>query len=340
MANRWLVVETYGPAGREPTVIAKGRTPLAMRPLASVMGRNQYLSQMRGLIASVAASGTAAKVMSSDGLRQLIAEPLTDFSGNVNGVQAWIGKKGEQPPDKELAGAWYFNLTTHRIGGSDELLDLYRVPMAERKKQKLTAEAFGRLLPHGDQGAALALLARGRPGDEHQATWVVRCDDGEERAVNLACRVVEERRPGGTAEIVVRGITHDIAAAGSSSSEPQTHLLEREIVRAERQPGRARAVVDEQSLTLLRWVDDALPGVAWTGNGRYQPAFHWGDTRLVRRLAADFAGTDRAAGIIRLRTEEGGWMRVHLVASRMPLDAETTGALVILTMLEDGASGG
>ena len=98
--------------------------------------------------------------MTRDGRRQLIADPLTSFAGHVNGVYAWAGPAGQEPPPRTPAGAWYFNRTTGVIGGTDGLLDLYGVAPQDRRQTRATAEAFTRLLPGADETQALAL----RPG--------------------------------------------------------------------------------------------------------------------------------------------------------------------------------
>jgi hypothetical protein len=97
-----------------------------------------------------------------DGRRRLIADPLTSFAGCVNGVYAWAGLAGQEPPPQAPAGAWYFNRTTGLIDGSGGLLDLYGVAPQDRRQQRLTAEAFTRLLR--DAGAGTARPGRARGG--------------------------------------------------------------------------------------------------------------------------------------------------------------------------------
>ena len=54
MAERWLLIETFGGKGRdEPTVIGVGSTPKGMVPLSSVLGRGRYLGDARALLARV-----------------------------------------------------------------------------------------------------------------------------------------------------------------------------------------------------------------------------------------------------------------------------------------------
>jgi hypothetical protein len=332
VADRWLLVETFGGGeGREPTVIALGQTPKRMAPLKSVLGRGGYIRPVREMIDQVAATGEAFRGVTRDGRRQLIADPLVSFAGRVNGVYAWAGLAGEQPPPRAVAGAWYFNRTTRLIGGSDGLLDLYGVAPQDRERERLTAEAFTRLLPGNDQSSALALLVRSEPGLEYQGkSWTVRRDDGELRAVMLACRVVEETNDGGRAEIVVRGITQDIGPAEATPAAPTVTrvLLAERVLTAEREPGRYRAIVDLRTLDVLRWIDEPPPGVAWENNGPYRPAIHPDDVPVARQLSGRLGTEDRVEGNLRVRGTAGDWMPVAVTANLMLLDQHTTAALV------------
>lgn len=332
MANRWLLIETFGGEGHdEPSVIGLGRAPKRMVPLASVLGRGRYLDDVRGLVARVAGSGERVQAASLDGRRQMFGDPLICFSGRIHGVYVWTGDPGEQPPPRDLAGAWYFNLTTGKIGGSDDLLDLYGVAPENRQRERFTAEAFGRLQPNADEASALALLVRAQPGDEHQATWTVRRDDGGLRAVNLACRVVAETRDDGGAEVVVRGITHDIGPADSTPSAPRSMMLAQQVLAAERTAGKHRAIMHLRNLTLVRWIDDPMPGVAWENNAEHRPAIHPDDLPLARRMSDRLATAEQSEGVLRVRSVTGKWMPVAVVARLMLLDQDTTAALVTIS---------
>lgn len=332
MANRWLLIETFGGEGHEePTVIGIGRTPKRMVPIASVLGRGRYLDDVRALVARVADSGRPVRAKSLDGRRQLIGDPLICFSGQVHGVYAWTGDPGEQPPPRDLAGAWYFNLTTDKIGGSDDLLDLYGVAPEDRRQERLTAEAFGRLLPNADEASALALLVKAQPGTEHQATWTVRRDDGELRAVNLACRVVAETYMDGSREVVLRGITHDLGPADSTPSAPRSMVLAQQVIAAERAKGKHRAIMNLRTLTLVRWIDDPMPGIAWENDAPFRPAIHPEDLALARRMSDQLKTAEQSEGRLRVRSVSGGWIPVAVTARLMLLDRQTTAALVTVS---------
>lgn len=332
MADRWLLIETFGGEGRrEPTVIGIGSTPKRMVSLASVLGRGRYLDDVRALVARVAASGESVRTTSADGARQLVGDPLIAYSGRVHGVYAWIGRLDEQPPPRDPAGAWYFNLTTGKIGGSDGLLDLYAVAPEDRRTERVTAEAFGRLITNADESAALAVIVNARPGAEHQATWSVRRDDGQIRAANFAARAVAETTPDGAEHVVVRGITHDIGPAETTPSAPPRMVLAQQVLAAEQEPGKHRAIVNLRTLTLLRWIDDPMPGIAWENHAEHPPAIHPDDLAVAKQMSAQLATAGRVSGPLRLRGISGEWVTVQVEASLMLLDQHTTAALVTLS---------
>ena len=332
MADRWLLIETFGGEGHEePTVIAVGRTPKRMVPLDTVLGRGRYLDDIRALVSRVASSGEPVRATSRDGRRQMIGDPLITFTGRVHGVYAWMGDPGEAPPPRDPAGAWHFNLATDKIGGSEDLLDLYGVAPEDRQTERVTAEAFGRLITNADEAAALAVIVRSRPGDEHQATWTVQKDDGQLRAANFAARAVPEIGETGQSEVVIRGITHDIGAADDTPSAPPRMVLAQQVIAAEKEPGRHRAIVNHRKLTLLRWVDDPMPGVAWENNGQHQPAIHPDDLPAAKQMSAGLATSSRVEGVLRLRSVTGGWIPVAVSANLMLLDQHTTAALVTVS---------
>jgi Domain of unknown function (DUF5593) len=333
VAERWLLIETFGGEGHEePTVIGVGSSPKRMVPLKSVLGRGRYLDDVRALVARVVASGQPVEARSGDGQRRMIGLPLVTFAGRVHGVYAWLGRHDEEPPPRDPAGAWYFNLTTDKIGGSDDLLDLYGVAPEDRRTQRATAEAFGRLVTNADESAALATIVRSKPGSEHQATWTVRRDDGQLRAANFACRAVQEVNDGRT-EVVLHGITHDIGPAETTPSAPSPRpmVLAQQVLAAAREPGRHRGIVNLRNLTLLRWLDDPMPGVAWELDAEHPAGIHPEDLSVAKELSKGLATSGRVEAVLRVRSTAGEWMPVHVVANLMLLDQHTTAALVTLS---------
>ena len=137
--SQWLLVETFGPSTAEPRVIGVGRSPKNLVPLRAVVRSPASLRLVLAATARAHRSGQGFDEV-HDG-RRSIARPLVTFAGVVHGVHVWSGEPGEGVPARPLAGAWQFNLTTDKIAGSDDLLDLYGVPQEERRTERNTAEA-------------------------------------------------------------------------------------------------------------------------------------------------------------------------------------------------------
>src|SRR5262249_33229697 len=163
-------------------------------------------------------------------------------------------------------------------------------------------EAFGRLSPGADEPGALALLVQAKPGMEYQGRkWTVRRDDGETIYVNLWCRAVAEAGEGGPEEVVVRGIT---PAIGPVASGPTARLLPtaQRVVATASTPVRHRAIVDHGNLTLGRWLDPPMPGIAWEIDAPHRPAIHRADLRRARQMSDRLATSDQVEDVLRLRT--------------------------------------
>lgn len=336
MSNKWLLIENFG--GRSgPTVIAIGSTPKKMVPLASILGRGHSLNLV------VAAVGQALQTKETAVLRTAdrhvaVAEPLLAFTGAAHGAFAWVGSAGDKPPRRDLAGAWHFNLTTDTVGGSNDLLNLYGVLPENRQTKRATAEAFERLIPNADASAALALLVRSQPGDEHQAVWAIRRDDGSLRAGHLSCRAVEEFHDGDR-QVVLRGITHDIGAADDTPAAPPPPVLEQRVLESMAEPGAFRALVNLKTLRILRWIDPPMPGLAWRydPNETPQPGWiHRSDMSTALKLSDDLA-SGHAQATLRLAGTEQEWLPVDISASIVLLDQHTTAAL--FTMRPQRGSG-
>jgi len=327
MSNKWLLVETFG-GQKSPSLIAVGSTPKKMIPLATVLGRGHNLHLVEAAVATTTTTGSHADFTTGDRAHRVIADPLKAFTGHVHGVYVWVGAPEEEPPGRDLAGAWHFNLTTDTIGGSSDLLDLYGVLPENRQTERATAEAFERLIPNSDASAALAILVRSQPGDEHQAVWAVRRDDGQLRAGHLSCRAVREVHEKAS-HVVLRGITQDLGPANETPAAPPPPVLEQRLLDSMAEPGTYRALVNLKTLRILRWIDDPMPELAWRHRPEAtapEPWVHPDDEAIGRDLSAGLSH-GHAQATLRLATTNGDWMGVQIVAHIVLLDQHTTAGL-------------
>lgn len=342
----WLLIETFG-GNRGPTVMAQGNSPRGMVPLEKFLRRGRDVDAVRAVIEQVAATGTDVDTTTRDGSRRLIAHPLMSYDGKMHGLFVWVGRHDDDPPPRDPAGAWFVNLTRYLSVRSDELLvGVYGavpdnrvnvVNLSELFSGKTAAGDYGRLQTNTDEAGALAKLINTKPGDEHQATWTVTRDDGGKRAGNFAFRTIAEPNEDGEIEFIGRGITHDIGSAETSPAAPpqQPILLAELVLDAERTPGEWRAIVKLETLTLLRWYQDPMPGVAWERNGPYKPAIHRADLRRAKAMSEQLGRGGHVRSVLRLRGRDGGWLRVNVDARLMLLNQHTTAGYVVLSVADE-----
>lgn len=309
----WLLVETFG--DRPPSVIGVGSRPKRWGALE----RLRQGDLIERALATTGAGPDPVDITLSGGYRRLIVEPLLTFGGDHHGAWVWCAPTTEVVPPHDPAGAWHFNLTTDEIGGSDDLLDLYRQPQEDRQQQRRTAEAFTRLVTNDDVTRAFAIIVNSPVGAEHQAIWTVRCDDGAERAAHFSCRAISASNH----EIVLRGITHDIGPAATTEAAPGPVVLERRVLQAFAEPGTYRALVNIKTGKVIRWEDAPPAAFDWTS--LEGPFVHPNDVSLLAALH-DGLAKGRSEETLRLRTTDNTWHSSRVVAHPVLLDSTTTAA--------------
>jgi hypothetical protein len=333
--RHWILAETFRGTGYEPTVLAIGQEPRDMKPLKVVVRGGGYLPEVRAMILEVADTGSPVDRYSRDGRRRLIGVPLAAVGDRVHAVYAWYGPRGEEPPrERPAAGAWHFNLAKGTTNRSADLFKLYGTPEEEWQHVGYIAEAFWpRLEPGPDELGALAMLVHARPGMKyHGRGWTVKRRSAENLRVNLWCRAMEEPGASGQPEVIVRGITQAIGPAAAAPGGPQPIVtLEQRVVAAAFRPGYYRAIVNFETLTLVRWLDRPMPGIAWELGGGHKPAIHRRDLRRAKGMPAHLADPDGVQEVLRLRTTAGDWRAVRVDAKLMLTDPYTPAALVTLS---------
>lgn len=328
--TKWLLVETFGGANADPTVIGHGTSPRKFVPLRTVL-KGRSLNETQNAMTESRRTGKIVDVAAAG--RHVIAVPLHTFAGNLHGFWIWAAADSETIPDSDPAGAWQFNLTTNRISGSDDLLDLYGVPRdGDRQSERNTAEAFGRLVTNADEAAAMAKMVRAAPGTEHQATWTVRRDDDQLRAAHFSARMIAETTADGD-QVVMRGITEDIGATATTPAAPPPTILAAQVLAATAEPGTYRCVLNLRTLQLIRWLDSdqPMPGIAWEYDAA-DNVDHWihpDDMAKARAMTAQLI-RGRAEAKLRFRTIDHDWRPVHVTVNPFLLDEHTTAGLLTM----------
>ncbi|OZD01959.1 hypothetical protein CH294_26895 [Rhodococcus sp. 14-2483-1-1] len=331
MSNSWILIETFG--DEEPSVIGVGSSPKSFVSPRHVLRSSASRNEALAAVTETLVTGAMVDRLSRDRYRRVLAEPLQTFAGRTHGAWVWLGRRDETPPPRDATGAWQFNLTNSTASGSNDLLDLYRVPQNERETQRALAGAFTRLVTNRDESEAMAKIVQSAPGTTHQAVWTVRRDDGELRAAHFSCRMIAEDQAAGT-EIILRGITHDIGPAGEITIAPPPTILEHRVLEASTKEGEYRALVNLRTLNLLRWYNsEPVPNICWENlPDEPVPAIHPDDVPIAKQMSNALA-RERTNAVLRFRTLDGHWKPMKVNAVLVSLDQHTTAALVTLTEL-------
>ncbi|MDN5758750.1 MAG: DUF5593 domain-containing protein [Tomitella sp.] len=328
-APKWLLIETFGGA---PTVIGVGSRTPAFTALGEVLRNPVTVQIAQDVIVELMTSPQALDRV-QDG-RRVIARSLVTFEGRMHGVQLWVGRPTDPVPPRPTAGAWFFNLTSGKAAGSEDLFDLYAVPADQRRTETAMAGAFTRLFAGKDQAEAIAKIVTSKPGTEHQALWTVTRDDDEQRAAHFSCRMYAENDPEtGTEHVILRGVTHDLGPAETVEKAPSPVVLEYRVIEAATAAGEYRALLHPRTLALIRWMHEPMPGIAWERNvGEPAPAVHPDDLPTARAAVRSLTRPPgRAEMSVRVRGLDNEWVPLTVQAGLMPLDSSTMAILATIS---------
>ena len=111
---------------------------------------------------------------------------------------------------------------------------------------------------------------------------------------------------------------------------PPDHLAQR-IIDGLARPGVHRALVDPVNWNLLKWLDDPAPFFDWRAREAGRPSVNPADAMHMARMTLEFSN-GATSGVLRLRTNDGGWTPVHMTINRIELEPGTFAALMALRL--------
>lgn len=254
MGADWLLIEQFG--GTEaPSIVAIGAAARPFTPLRRVIRSQTHRRIIETALATINEGNPPAPLDFSQAGTRYIFRPLTDYLGWTPSVLVHYDSDQSPVPPPPECGAWHFNVTANTAHGSNELLDLYRVPEHKRNTGRPLFEAFERLV--GDDAEAVAKLIEKRPGVTHQATEKVQTDDGDLWLAHYSCRFVQRGD-----EVLLHGTTRRVGPA----DEDTTDVLTTAILQAHVLPKVYRAVVEPGTGNILRNLDGFPPTAKELGN--------------------------------------------------------------------------
>lgn len=312
--------------GDQPVVVAQGRQMKNFVPLAAFLRRNPNLAAIQTAIAETVGSGAGLASITPKTKRVIRTEPVQMTDGRIHAVHVWCGPTDEEPPERPIPGPMKWDLTAGEGSATNEYL--VNAGM-DPSQESLTGRAFIEDIPsrslNRDESKALSWVIDVAPDRTFCATWDFADKLGTFRRVGWCARTLMESNDDGTDHLIGRAM--NLLEAISDSPLAVDNLADR-ILNGLSQPGVYRVIVDLNTWTLLKWIDDPCPYFDWHAKVEMHPEDH---EHFAEKMAAEFAD-GLTSGVLRLPANGGGWVPLHVTVSKVELDDGVTGGLVTLRL--------
>lgn len=326
MSHDWLLVETLG---SEPVVVADGRQTKNLVPISVFLRRSPDLMAIQTAISEAVQAGEPMSTITPRNDRVIRTEPVLMSDGRVHGVHLWIGPLGMEPPERFTPGPLKWDLTAGVATDTPEsIYNSGRDPSTEATHGRTFAEDLPVRALNANEAKVLAMAIKAEPGMKMCSTWTVTDHQGDTISVGFVARANTETDDDGTERLICRAMNWRAEPDGPSL--PPVHLAQR-ILDGLARPGVHRALVDPVNWTLLKWLDEPAPFFDWRAREAGRPSVNPADAIHMARMTLEFAN-GATSGILRLRTNEGGWTPVHMTISRIELEPDTFAALMALRL--------
>jgi len=317
----WLLVETLGD---QPMVVAHGRQMKNFVPLGTFLRRSPNLAAIHTAIAETVSSGTGLASITPKNKRVIRTEPIQMTDGRMHAVHVWCGPTDDEPPERPIPGPLKWDLTSGESWATVEFLTNAGMDPAH---EPLTGRAFVEDIPsrslNQDESKALSLTIEAAPDRTYSATWDFADKIGGFRRVGWCARTLMEPNEDGTEHLVARSM--NLLETVSDSPLATGNLADR-IVDGLAQPGAYRVIVDLNTWTLLKWIDEPCPYFDWRARVQMHPEDH---ARLSARMTEEFNEGSTSA-VLRLPATDGGFVPLHVTVSKVELEDGVTAGLVTL----------
>jgi hypothetical protein len=324
MSHDWLLVETLG---SEPVVVADGRQTKNLIPISVFLRRSPDLMAIQTAISESVHSGESMSTITPRNDRVIRTEPVMMSDGRVHGVHVWIGPLDMEPPQRMVPGPLKWDLTAGVATDTPEsIYNSGRDPSTEATHGRTFAEDLPMRALNASETKVLSMAIKGEPGMKGCSTWTVTDHQGETISVGFVARANPEMQDDGTERLICRAMNWRAEPEGPSL--PPDHLAQR-ILDGLARPGVHRALVDPVNWTLLKWLDQPAPFFDWRAREAGRPAVNPADAMHMARMTLEFAN-GATSGVLRLRTNDGGWTPVHMTINRIELEPDTFAALMAL----------
>jgi len=322
MAHDWLLVETLG---EEPVVVAQGDQLKNLVPLTVFLRRNLQVEAVVQAVAETAATAMAQRShLQND--RLIRTEPVVMSDGRVHGVQVWLGPLRVAVPPRPVPGPLVWNLTTGVATDTPQsLANSGMDPATERTHGRTFAEDLPTRDRNPSETKVLSMAIKSQPGATFCSTWDVTDRSGTLITVAFVARALTEKADDGSDHLVSRAMNW---RSHRDAPVVAPDLLAQRILDSLARPGSYRALVDINTWTLLKWLDEPCPLYDWRGRDG-APWVHPEDMPLMGTMATELDSgiTER---VLRLPGLDVDWVPMHVTVHRVELDTDTFAGLITL----------
>jgi len=329
MAHDWLLVETLG---AEPAVVAQGRQLKNLVPITTFLRRSPYLSAVRTAIAETVQTGQSLTSITTKRDRVIRTEPVVMSDGRVHGVHVWTGPADAEPSERPIPGPLKWDLT---LGVATDTRESLANSGKNPEVEVVFGRAFAEDLPsrelNPNEAKVLALAVKAKPDQTLCSTWDLTDWQGNPIRIGFVVHTALEPQPDGREHLVARAMNWRAELKGPMLS---TNDLARRILQGLAEAGVHRALVDLNTWTLLKWLDEPSPFYDWRGSKSDKPKVHPDDEHLLTAMTKEFVDGP-ATRVLRMRGHDADWVPVHVTVNRVELEPETFAGLVALRLPTD-----
>jgi hypothetical protein len=315
----WLLVETLGD---QPMVVAHGRQMKNFVPLAVFLRRNPNLAAIQSAITDTVTSAAGLASITPKTNRVIRTEPVAMSDGRIHAVHVWCGPPDEEPPERPIPGPLKFDVTLAEGTGTVEyFINAGMDAATEPTTGRALADDMPNRSLNADEAKALSWSIDTAPGRTYSTTWEFTDKQGTFRRVGWCARTMIETVEDGSGHLIARAM--NLVEEVSGAPQPKVNLAQR-ILDGMSHPGVHRAIIDLNTWTPLKWIDDPCPYFNWRGRVQLHPE-DLGD--IAGRMREELnSGTTSA--VLRLPGNDSDWIPLHVTISRVELDEGITGGLV------------
>jgi Family of unknown function (DUF5628)/Domain of unknown function (DUF5593) len=336
MSHDWLLVETLG---SEPAVVAQGRLTKNMVPISAFLRRNPNLMAVQTAIGETVRAGKGLSSITPKNDRVIRTEVVQMSDGRIHGVHVWIGPTEMEPPERPIPGPLIWDLSNGTATDTPE--SLFNSGW-NPDKAVTHGRAFADDLPRRDlnpsEARVLAMVIKPEAGQTFCSAWDITDHKGEAITVGFVARALAEAHDDRSERLICRAMNWRSEREGPAVMHDD---LAQRILEGLAQPGVYRALVDLNTWTLLKWLDEPAPFFDWRASMAGEHTVHPDDRLQMAKMATEFvSGT--ASGVLRMAAIGGGWATVHVTVNRVEVEEKIHAGLVTLrepTAAEVAAAG-